>query len=91
MYKELELWKAVEMIHEVLKLQYPPLSTGCGGDFKEFECCEPNKDGMSCDHYTRCLTCQKVGELSTILDDNKIHISSLEAEKTLNEGGKCYG
>ena len=35
MYKELELWNAVEIIYEIIALNNAPLATKCGGDFKE--------------------------------------------------------
>lgn len=89
MYKELEIWKAIEKIYEALAAQYPPSSTECGGDFKEFECRQLNNDADSCRQYMLCLACQRVQEISDILDENKIHISALEAEKDLNEKGRC--
>ena len=82
MYKELQIWKAIEKIYEALAAQYPPQATECGGDFKEFECRQLNNDADSCRQYMICLACERVHEIRCILDDNRSHISALEAEKS---------
>ena len=46
MYKELELWKLMEKLSEILKSTINPNATECGGDFKEFECNIPNEHGI---------------------------------------------
>ncbi len=91
MHKELELWNAIEIIYEILALNNAPLATKCGGDFKEYECKDLNPDGLRCEQYDQCLASKKTYELSCILDDNKVHIDCLEAERQLKETGKCCG
>ena len=89
MYNELELWKVIEKLYEALAAQFPPKETECGGDFKEFECRQFNNDDNPCKEYKMCLSCHRVHEIRCILDENRINISALEAEKDLEEKGEC--
>ena len=87
MYKELELWKLMEKLSEILKSTINPNATECGGDFKEFECIIPNEHGMQCNQYPICLRSKRLGEFEEMLDDETIHISALEAERGIE--AKC--